>query len=93
MAAAERHYILFYVYVEEILERRGPYRDGHLAHLREWRDAGAVVMGGALGDPPHGAAIVFAVDDPADIERFAREDPYVEAGLVAARRIEPWTLV
>jgi uncharacterized protein YciI len=48
-------------------------------------------MGGAVGDPPHSAWIVFR--DPADAERFAEADPYVEAGLVTARRVEVWTVV
>jgi uncharacterized protein YciI len=51
------------------------------------------VLAGAIGKPPHGAAIVFAVDDPAEVERFAAQDPYVLAELVTARRIEPIALV
>ncbi len=51
-------------------------------------------MAGALGDPPHGAAIVFADGvSPSDIETFALEDPYVEGGLVTARRVERWNVV
>ena len=87
------HHILFYDYVENMSERRGPYRDAHLERIGLERDRGRVVMAGALGDPPHGAAIVFRDVDPAEIEAFAAGDPYVEAGLVAARRIEPWKLV
>ncbi len=88
------HHILFYEYVKDIVERRGPYREAHLARIRAEREAGRISQAGALGDPPTGAAIVFgdrvAV---ADIEAFAAADPYVEAGLVTARRIEPWRLV
>ena len=40
-------------------------------------------MAGALGDPPHGAAIVFGDIDPEQIEAFVRSDPYVAGGLVA----------
>ena len=87
------HHILFYDYVENMSERRGPYRDAHLERIGVERDAGRVLMAGALGDPPHGAAIVFRDVDPAEIESFAAADPYVEAGLVTARRIEAWKLV
>jgi uncharacterized protein len=87
------HFILFYDYVENMGERRQPYRDKHLARINEWRDQGKITLAGALGSPPHGAAIVFEVEDPAEIERFAEDDPYVKAELVTARRIEPWTLV
>jgi uncharacterized protein len=48
-------------------------------------------MAGPLGDPPHGAAIVFA--NPAEAETFAQGDPYVTNGLVTSWRVEPWTLV
>jgi uncharacterized protein len=88
------HQILFYDYVDEMLERRAPHREAHLERIRSEKDAGRVVMAGALGDPPHGAAIVFADGvDPSEVEAFAVEDPYVTAGLVTARRVERWNVV
>jgi uncharacterized protein len=85
-------HLLFYEYVPDIVERRGPFRDAHLERIRAARERGEVTLAGALGDPPHGAAIVFQVA-PERIQAFAREDPYVQAGLVAGWRIEPWNLV
>jgi uncharacterized protein len=88
------HHILFYEYVKDIAARRGPYREAHLARIHSERDAGRIALAGALGDPPSGAAFVFADGvPPEEIEAFARTDPYVEAGLVTGRRVEPWTLV
>jgi uncharacterized protein YciI len=87
------HHILFYDYVENIVERRAPHREEHLGVVRAEREAGHVVMGGALGDPPHTAAIVFKGVDRDHIEAFAKNDPYVKAGLVTAYRIEPWNVV
>ena len=87
------HHILFYDYVADVLERRAPYRDEHLARLRAEQDAGRIIMAGPLGDPPHGAAIVFRGVDTAEIEAFATADPYVQAGLVTARRSEAWKLI
>jgi uncharacterized protein len=87
------HHVLFYDYVDDIIERRAPHREAHLAHLRRWHDEGRLVMAGALGDPPHGGILVFRVDDPAEeIEAFADADPYVAAGLVTDRRVEPWNV-
>src|SRR4051794_41970606 len=74
------HHLLFYDYVENILERRAPHREAHLAHARRWKDDGRIVMAGAVGDPPHGALFVFALEDPAAIDEFVGADPYVEAG-------------
>jgi hypothetical protein len=87
------HYILFYEYVTEMLERRGPFREAHLARIGIEREAGRISMAGALGDPPNGAAIVFTGVEPDVVEAFAEGDPYVGAGLVTAWRVEPWALV
>jgi uncharacterized protein len=87
------HFALFYDYVENIVERRAPHRPAHLELYRRWRGEGSLVMGGAIGDPPHGALIVFDVDSAAEVEQFAGADPYVLNGLVTARRIEPWAVV
>lgn len=85
------HHILFYDYVPDILERRDAYREAHLERIRA---SPAIVMAGGLGDPVCGAAIVFGPGaDVGEIEAFAAGDPYVEAGLVTARRIEPWNVV
>ncbi len=85
------HHVLFYDYVDDILERRGPHRDAHLAHAAAARDAGRLRFLGALGDPVHGALGVFA-RSVEEIEAFVAADPYVKAGLVTAHRIEPWTV-
>lgn len=78
--------ILTYEYVPDILERRGPFREEHLALLAD----NGCVMGGAVGDPPTGGVLVF--EDRASAEAFVASDPYVKNNLVKASRIEPWTL-
>jgi hypothetical protein len=87
------HQILFYDYVEEILDRRGPHREAHLERIAAHKQTGEIVMAGALGDPPHGAAIVFKDVEPDAIEEFVVADPYVQAGLVTEWRIELWNVV
>ena len=87
------HYLLLYDYVEDIRERRSPFRDEHLARIKVERDAGRVLMAGALGDPPLGAAIVFRGVDRNAVEEFARHDPYMTAGLVPRWHVERWFLV
>ena len=91
--AEEETYLLLYTYVEDMAQRRGPHRDAHLSAIRAEQEAGRVIMAGALGMPPTGGAIVWRGVSREDIERFAAGDPYVRAGLVTERRVEPWTLV
>lgn len=93
MSDSGPHQILFYDYVDDVLERRAPHREAHLERLRAERDAGRLVMAGAVGDPVHGAMFVFRGVEPEQVEAFARQDPYLEAGLVAAWRVEPWNVV
>ncbi len=87
------HQLLFYDYVDDILERRAPHREAHLDLLKRWKDDGRLMMAGALGDPPHGAAFVFAVGDAAEVEEYVKHDPYVDAGLVTGWRVETWKVV
>lgn len=93
MADQETHHLLLYDYVVSMLERRAPHRDAHQARIRADREAGRIVMAGALGEPPHGAAIVFRGVDAGWIDEWASADPYVQAGLVTSRRVEPWRVV
>ncbi|MEA2218148.1 MAG: uncharacterized protein QOJ35_774 [Solirubrobacteraceae bacterium] len=93
MADPVLHHVLFYDYVADVLERRGPYREDHLAQARAWKDEGRLVSAGALGKPPSGALFVFLVDDPAEIDAFVDADPYVRNGIVTGHRVVPWTVV
>jgi uncharacterized protein len=91
--ADENTYLLLYTYVEDMADRRGPYRDAHLERIRAEREAGHITLAGALGAPPTGGAIVWTGVTPEDIERFTAADPYVLNGLVTAQRIERWNLI
>ena len=90
----QKLHILFYDYVDDLLERRAPHREGHLGLIKRWHDEGRVVMAGGVGDPPHAGIIVLAEEDPAAAraaaESFVAEDPYHPAGLVKSWRVEPF---
>jgi uncharacterized protein YciI len=93
MADELAHHLLLYDYVEDMADRRGPYREAHLERIRAEREAGRITLAGALGETSVGAAIVFEGVDRAAIEAFVRDDPYVQAGLVTRWQVEPWRLV
>lgn len=87
------HYILFYEYVSDYLERRGKFRDAHLVHAKASIDRGEFVLGGAFADPADGAAIIFKAESRDIPEAFAENDPYVQNGLVSSWRVREWTTV
>lgn len=66
------YYVLEYETGEDFVNRRAPYRDEHLGAVRDAQARGEVVMGGALGEPPQGAMLIFRADTPAVVEAFAR---------------------
>lgn len=83
--------LLFYDYVEGILDKRKPYRDDHLAHAERAKAAGDLVYAGAYGDPVTSG--LFVLTEKADAEAFFDSDPYNKAGLVTGHRVEPWHVV
>lgn len=85
--------VLTYDYVPDILERRDPVRPAHLEHAKAAKQRGDLLNVGAVGSPPTGALFVFADIGPEAVTAYADADPYVAAGLVTARRTDPWTVV
>lgn len=85
------HYILFYDYVPDVVEKRAPHRAGHLQLIKTSFDAGELTLAGAFTEPVDGAAIVFRSEDAA--QRFVEADPYVARGVVNAWRIRKWQTV
>jgi uncharacterized protein YciI len=87
------HFLLFYEFAPDYMERRAAFRDEHLRLAWQAQECGDVVLGGAVGDPPDGGMLVFKSDSPAVAERFAAADPYVKNGLVKTWRVRKWTTV
>ena len=87
------HYLLFYDFAPDYLERRTQFRSEHLKLAWQAHERGEVVLGGALEDPVDGAVLFFQGDSPAVVERFVAADPYVKNGLVTRWRVRPWTTV
>ena len=85
------HYLLFYEVGEAYVERRAPFRSGHLALAREAYDRGDLILAGALADPVDGAVLLFRKADAA--EAFAQADPYVSNGLIKSWRVRAWNTV
>ncbi|WP_166040263.1 YciI-like protein [Sphingosinicella sp. YJ22] len=85
------HYLLHYELAPDYLERRPAFRDAHLALAWQAAESGALLLGGAVGDPAESALLLFTGAEAA--EAFARADPYVREGLVRSWRVTPWITV
>ena len=87
------HYLLFYDFVADYLDRRAQFREEHLALAWAAQARGELILAGALADPIDGAVLVFKCETREAVEQFARADPYVTAKLVKGWRIREWTTV
>jgi len=88
-----KYYALFYEAADRFVEQRAPFRAEHLELVREAHASGALVLAGALGDPPDGALLVFKTSSLEVVEDFARKDPYVVQGVVTSWSVRPWNVV
>jgi uncharacterized protein YciI len=88
-------YVLSYDYIPDVLEKRGPHREGHLGLATLMIQEGTCVSGGPTLVPgetvPKGAIFVFKTKDAA--EKFVSEDPYVSNGIVVSHTISEWNVL
>jgi uncharacterized protein YciI len=87
------HFLLFYDFVPDYLQRRPLHRSAHLYLAWEAHRRGDLVLAGALADPTDSALLMFKGDDDKAARAFAEADPYVKAGLVTRWSVRPWTTV
>lgn len=87
------HYLLFYDYVDDYLERREALRADHLTLAWRAQQRGELLLGGVMAEPVDGAVLLFEAETPQIVEAFVDADPYVRNGLVTAWRIRPWHTV
>jgi uncharacterized protein YciI len=87
------HFLLFYTYVPDVLEKRPKFRGAHIGHARASVARGELKLGGALADPVDGGVLLFDAPAKSVVEQFAKEDPYVTGGLVTKWVVREWTTV
>ena len=88
----KRNFILEYVYVADILEKRTPYRPDHIKLAEDYNKEKLIISGGPF-NPPTGAVFVFSAEGKETVEEFVAKDPYVAAGLVSSFSIREWNVV
>mmetsp|Transcript_32892 Transcript_32892/g.48991 ORF Transcript_32892/g.48991 Transcript_32892/m.48991 type:complete len:134 (-) Transcript_32892:303-704(-) len=94
-ALSAKNYLLRYEYIPDVLEKRGPYREGHLGLAKQFIAEGTCLSGGPTGEVgeevPTGALFVFTEEEAA--KKYAEGDPYVKNGIVTGYSIEEWNVV
>jgi uncharacterized protein YciI len=92
---ASTQYLLRYEYIPDVLEKRAPYREGHLDAAKKLIAEGKCLSGGPLGPPgmdvPTGALFIFTDEESAKL--FVEADPYVSNGIVTGHSIEEWNVL
>lgn len=87
------HYLLIYKTASDYLERRSEFRSLHLKLAWEAKERGELILGGALTDPADQAVLLFQSDAPDVAENFAKNDPYVQNGLIDSWEVRQWMTV
>ncbi|KAG0611230.1 hypothetical protein M758_7G124800 [Ceratodon purpureus] len=86
---SRQYFALTYDYIPDILEKRGPYRPGHIELAKALEAEGKMLLGGAWGAPVDGALFIFLVNSADEVQQFVDKDPYIEGGLVTKVTIRP----
>ncbi|PSO15705.1 YciI-like protein [Bradyrhizobium sp. MOS003] len=88
-----KHYLLILEFGETYEARRQEFRNDHLTKAWAAAERGELVLAGALTDPLDAGVILFKGESAAVVERFVKEDPYVNNGLIQSWRIREWATV
>ncbi len=84
-----KKYILFGSYCENVLERRTPYRDDHLAGLKHQQESGILITLGPTQDLTKVFGIYQATDE-ATVRSLVEKDPYWKNGIWTEYEIKEW---
>jgi len=88
------HYLLYYEKVPDYAEREPPWQAAHREHVFAAVARGELELGGPLLEPADGTnVLLFRAESPDVATRFARQDPYVAAGIVCRWHVRPWETV
>ena len=83
-------FVVFYGYAPDAETIRGPYREAHLAWLREQADAGRLLFAGATREPVDTGVLVFRAEDIPEVRRLLLDDPYAAApNLIQSVTVRP----
>lgn len=86
-------FAVFTHFVENAAEKRAPFREAHLAHLRELHEKGVLILGGALQNPLDQGLLIIRAESESDIEQILANDAYAKNGVWTKIVIREWNVV
>ncbi|KAL4434652.1 hypothetical protein ABPG77_002775 [Micractinium sp. CCAP 211/92] len=92
-AAQEEYLVLQYDYTHndaELLAKREPFLQDHLARCREMAKRGKLLLWGSVGSPVDAGMLIWRNADQAEVQAFVKHDPFVVNGLVRHWTIKPF---
>ena len=88
-----KYYMLTYLFSKDYIEKRGEFRESHLALADKFYKKGVLLMGGALSRPADKAILIFRSEGENDAKDFVKADPYVKNGLVESWELREWKVL
>ncbi len=85
--------ILRYNYIDNMAEKRAPYRQSHILHIQSYSSKNKIKMAGAVGNAVEGLFIFNENVSKEEITSFLKNDPYFQNNLVAQYSISDYTVV
>ena len=82
-------YVLWGTYCENVLEKRAPFREAHLAGLTQQKESGVLVTLGPTKDSERVFGI-YEAEDEATVRSLVEGDPYWKNGIWTSYEIREW---
>ncbi|MBR8826445.1 MAG: YciI family protein [Gomphosphaeria aponina SAG 52.96 = DSM 107014] len=82
-------YIMWGSYCENALEKRTPYRQGHLDGLAKQKESGVLITLGPSKDNTKVFGIYEAADEE-NVRKLIEDDPYWQNGIWTEYEIKEW---
>ncbi|KAF0652642.1 hypothetical protein L107_13276 [Cyanobium sp. Copco_Reservoir_LC18] len=82
-------FVLWGTYCSDVLERRTPFREEHLAGLKRQKEEGVLVTLGPTADTRFVFGL-YEADDQETVESLVKGDIYWRQGIWTAVEVHPW---
>ena len=82
-------FVLWGTYCADVLEKRAPFREEHLAGLRRQKDDGVLLTIGPTEDISHVFGL-YEASSREEVEALVQGDVYWREGIWTAVQVHPW---